>query len=118
MSSRLIPGFKRSVHGAAESPQAGLRPAAAEGHGHGQRGQGLQGLGSLWVWTLVRGRRRTGFHSPPSPTATDSPAWTALGVGRAWGDRWGHGPAPLRCQHGGKTLRVRAELGVGDALTG
>ena len=29
------------------------------------------------------------------------------------GNRWGHGPAPLCCLPGGKTLRDRAELGVG-----
>lgn len=47
---------------------------------------------------------------PPLRTPWRGQLW---GWGGWWRDRWGHGPAPLRCQLGGKTLRVRAELGEG-----
>ena len=59
------------------------------------------------------GQVSTAPHHPPLRTPQRGQLW---GWGEWLGDRWGHGPAPLCCQHGGKTLRVRAELGVGDAL--
>ena len=72
----------------------------------GRRGRGL----------LSEGGAGAGFHSPCHPLPRTPWRGQLWGWGGPWGGRWGHGPAPLCCPPGGKTLRDRAELGVGGAL--